>query len=120
MCARPARTRHFRHGSVNRPSADCGTLLWAGRSPPLPSVPAQPNRSRLHHSTTPLLHHSTFPLTNQFNTAFCACNRFSAWSKIVSALASKVSSSISFPREPVARAEGGAELVGEKKGGVME
>jgi hypothetical protein len=36
--------------------------------------------------------------TNQLRIAFCTCNRFSAWLKIVSAFASNVASSISFPR----------------------
>src|SRR5208337_874371 len=34
----------------------------------------------------------------QLRIAFCTCKRFSAWVKIVSALASKVSASISLPR----------------------
>ena len=36
--------------------------------------------------------------TTQSRIAFCTCRRFSAWSKIVCALASNVSSSISLPR----------------------
>jgi len=39
-----------------------------------------------------------YHVTIQFNAAFCTCNRFSACVKIVSALASNVSSSISLPR----------------------
>ena len=36
--------------------------------------------------------------TSQFNIAFCACRRFSAWVKMVSVWASSVGSSISLPR----------------------
>jgi hypothetical protein len=36
--------------------------------------------------------------TTQARMAFCTCNRFSAWSKMVAAWASKVAASISLPR----------------------
>jgi len=70
-------------------------------------------RGKFWHSNTPLqvtssrlqvFHPATFNVpagtqpTAQFRIAFWTCSRFSAWVKIVPALASKVSSSISLPR----------------------
>ena len=76
----------------------------AAETSPAAGAFLRPRAGALRHSHPPaqrLRRWLTFGaayLTSQATIAFCTCSRFSAWSKMVRACASKVSSSISLPR----------------------
>ncbi len=65
-----------------------------------PASPPWPSPKSLVAGPLPIFRRAltAHQATNQASTAFCTCSRFSACSKIVSAWASNVASSISLPR----------------------